>query len=184
MTYCIPFNHRIGKPRSTTLTRIWCKNMTRIYTNEIRFGTLQALKFIKLKGNKSYWLFKCDCRNEYIQHLNDVKQKKFYCDCSQKTGIHIKYNNNRALRKTHRIWKELIEKHKYKVCKKWRDSFEDFTKDLGRKPDGDYFVDLIDKKGLFCKENCEWFTYISIEEIKDDIKIFCDPSYLPDKYNY
>jgi hypothetical protein len=44
-----------------------------------------------------------------------------------------------------------------KVCKKWIDSFDEFTKDLGLRPKG-MQLDRIDNDKNYTPENCKWST--------------------------
>jgi hypothetical protein len=45
-----------------------------------------------------------------------------------------------------------------KVCDQWRNSFETFLKDMGRKPSPKHSLDRIDPNGDYEPSNCKWAT--------------------------
>ena len=45
-----------------------------------------------------------------------------------------------------------------KVCRRWRDKFDNFYKDMGKRPHGTWWIVLIRKDRNFCKSNCRWIS--------------------------
>lgn len=45
-----------------------------------------------------------------------------------------------------------------KICKRWRDSFTEFLKDMGPKPSPLHSLDRIDSANNYFPENCKWST--------------------------
>jgi len=43
------------------------------------------------------------------------------------------------------------------VCRRWRNSFENFLNDMGERPEG-MSIDKIDNNGSYGKWNCKWST--------------------------
>src|SRR3990170_7814776 len=43
-----------------------------------------------------------------------------------------------------------------KVSSEWKNSYEQFLKDMGRKPGKDYSIERINNNDNYCKENCKW----------------------------
>ncbi len=135
-----------------------------------KFGRLTVVK--RVNNNKygsSRWLCKCDCSQKVITLGNsltggDTKS----CGC-----LRIKHGHTAGLKrsKTYISWYHMIQRctnpndrhyHDYggrgiTVCKRWRNSFENFLEDIGEAPKG-LQIDRINNDKGYYKINCRWTT--------------------------
>ena len=130
-----------------------------------KYGRLTAVKFIEIKKNgHQYWLFKCDCGNEKIICVNNVKRGNTKsCGCLYATHgmygtrAHTSWKSmkGRCLNKNYSDYKNYGGRG-IKVCKEWL-TFENFFEDMGERPENKS-LDRIDNNKGYSKENCKWST--------------------------
>jgi hypothetical protein len=56
------------------------------------------------------------------------------------------------------------------VCERWRDSFESFLEDMGRKPGPELSIERKDNNGPYEKRNCMWATRSQQQRNKNPFK--------------
>jgi len=146
-----------------------------------RFGRLTVIKYGgKNNWGKSRWLCECDCGSKVVVNsssLNSGHTKS--CGCLQKEKATISCLNRtihghkrvKKISKTYVSWCGIIQRctdphyneYEYyggrniRVCKRWRNSFENFLEDMGERPEGRQ-IDRINNNGNYCKSNCRWVT--------------------------
>lgn len=59
-----------------------------------------------------------------------------------------------------------------KVCDRWKNSFENFLLDMGKRPTDDHSIDRKDVNGDYCPENCKWETEYNQQRNKRNVRFF------------
>ena len=142
----------------------------------IKFGRFTAQTSIP--GSRPHWRCLCECgtiKDVYASEL--IRGKVRSCGCMAKDQLRKISNGNKRkysrsnFKRERSSWENMIDRcHNEKsvgfknygakgvyVCERWRDSFENFLKDMGPRP-SEKTLDRIDPHQGYFPENCRWST--------------------------
>lgn len=148
-----------------------------------RFGRLVVLSFAGTrKGSGTtqlYWLCRCDCGDEGVKRDANLKNGTTQsCGCLQKDNaaiagretltIHSEAINGKETAE-YRAWRSAINRienpdsddyRRYagrgiNICAGWRNSYQSFLSDMGRKPDPLLSLDRVNNNGHYSCGHCD-----------------------------
>ena len=139
-----------------------------------RFGTLVVKEYVGIdKYGRARWCCICDCGKEIIALANNLKQPAMRKSCGCLKGAKVKHGQclgNKITREYEtyrhmllRCFNPKYDKYKYyggrgiTVCKEWRNDFQNFLRDMGKRPEGKT-LDRINPYGNYEPSNCKWST--------------------------
>jgi hypothetical protein len=143
------------------------------------YGRLTVVSFDRIENKKSYWNCKCSCGGEKSILRSSIIYFTRSCGCLQKENTSKAKSTHRESIQTgnskeYRAWGHMIGRcmdekdHRYycyggrgiTVCKRWRDSYDNFLTDMGRAPSPKHSLDRRDVNGNYEPSNCRWATRI------------------------
>lgn len=130
------------------------------------------------------WLCRCDCGKEVKTHISNMRHGATKsCGCYNKKCMKdLKTTHNKSTTPEYGIWSKIrqrcyntnSDKYRFfggigiKVCDSWKFSFENFYKDLGKRPEGTMLCRKDTSKD-FSPENCEWSKIKKFNNLKKNL---------------
>lgn len=139
------------------------------------YGWLTVLHRDDSKFGRVYYVCECKCSKQVSRRASRLNDKEFRsCGCYVHNKTHgmtnsggIKpaapeYNSwqgakRRCFDKTCNVY-EHYGARGVTMCDKWKNSFEEFYKDMGPKPSAKHSIDRINNDGNYEPSNCKWST--------------------------
>lgn len=142
-----------------------------------RYNRLIVIGEVEKKSRRRYLKCVCDCGEETVVRSDKLKsghtkscgclQRERTRDALSKTKTHGMTNSNeyyvwcgmksRCFNENNKSYKNYGGRG-ITVCDRWRDSFENFYKDMGPRPSSTHQIDRINNDGNYEPDNCKWRT--------------------------
>ena len=149
-----------------------------------KYGRLEIISFDRRAGENRkkyqyYWNCKCDCgtiKSICYGNLQSKTTKSCGCFKAEALGkfstVHGRMKNSRKFKNEFSSWHNMIDRctdplnSRYylyggkgiTICNSWLESFDNFVKDMGLKPEKHYSIERINGEEGYNKENCKWAT--------------------------
>lgn len=130
-----------------------------------------------IKNRQQYWLCECACGNKFKSAGSALRKHDVSCGCKKGFLVSEGRTTERTLllkkyRSEYIIWRNMISRcyknynddyenyggRGIRVCKRWKNSFENFLDDMGPRPSKKRTLDRIDNEKHYTKNNCRWAT--------------------------
>ena len=158
-----------------------CNNYNFVDLTGKKFNLLSVVEYT----GKSMWICRCECGKLKTIHRSNLKKAKS-CGCQKDRLIGLK-NKKHGLCGTseYAAWNGMktrclnprCDSYQHygargiRFCEEWS-KFENFFRDMGKKPSPEYTLDRKDVNKDYCAENCKWSSPIEQERNKRCTRFF------------
>jgi hypothetical protein len=137
------------------------------------FGGRVVIRFVKKSGSTELWLVRCKCGKESLVRKDKLTHGlSLRCKSCTRTTHSESANSKDGLTPEYRSWSQMKNRcanpkcNRWKnyggrgivVCAAWRDSYQQFLCDMGRRPTPSHSLDRLDVDGNYEPGNCRWAT--------------------------
>lgn len=139
----------------------------------IQYGRLTVNKFLGRETGKSKpkWECTCSCGNVVqVTSSNLATGHTQSCGCIHLEELQSRRVYSKEDSPEYAIWRGIVQRTGAKkgknaswystvgICPEWKESFEAFLKDMGKRPSDHHSVERVDTTKGYCPDNCVWAT--------------------------
>lgn len=154
-----------------------------------KFGNLTVIRKGISTGIGSRWICKCLCGAETEKSAGHLKRKfhatkscSFGCPLNKELMAEVHTTHGMSKHRAYNTWRSMMKRCYYpkdrsweyyggrgiSVCKRWRESFQNFWEDMGPTYEDGLVIDRRNNDGNYTPKNCRWVTHTQNNRNRSD----------------